>query len=734
MADIQLTDDLGKSVPDVKIDPSQPSSLLKYAKTELLHLAVAPDFLSRASQPLTAAAPNPVSFQLKVQHQFQLGDTKPEIDLTPSFQATIRANTTTGSNLFENDPFKVAAVVPNNTGYVSLALQGSLDLGLSGSSGDMTFGFDANHTVGLEYWKAFPLGSAEATLGTATGETISGYVIPAKVEDLSLLGVNDICTASGAGSLKISGGFNVSAAPNPLASVDLPLNTGKLEVKTGVIAGIKASFTVTGSYQIRARRTSIDTIELGVHKQQGTTLRTDLSVSGGVAVKVGDTDLLASLLGAISTDPNAAATKKLFGAGGLSAGEISTLTGAIKESLDHSLQASLDVALSQINDDQAVFQYEVRPTQLNSAAKAALQQALKGDLSSLTALESGNVSATLAPGIVLLNSVLTTMRKQGTSLKFNLFGLVNFISVADLIRKCVVVRDPDTGDLTIADSATGSLINAETRPERRRQALQKAMFESLMLTATYRVANTVSMIGLTSSNFHFAFNDTTENAILADYLNWFAVMNLLTKPQVDGYVKEFVGGGPSTCLLRTEFGDSACQLLFFQAPGQLWGREHYLDIGREAMKALIDRNDSDGNRCRYDLLDRHWADALRIGPNDNLGPLMGLSLADPRQLNITQLLRSDVYTIDWWATAMQTAGSAIRDMQQFLAGTASGTAADSPEFVSRRARLQKAMVEVISKSRTQFDEPWGLVAMFWASGSTAASGRLVAKGLLVVRP
>ena len=42
MADIQLTDDLGKSAPDVKIDLSQPSSLLKYAKTELLHLAVVP--------------------------------------------------------------------------------------------------------------------------------------------------------------------------------------------------------------------------------------------------------------------------------------------------------------------------------------------------------------------------------------------------------------------------------------------------------------------------------------------------------------------------------------------------------------------------------------------------------------------------------------------------------------------------------------------------------------------
>jgi hypothetical protein len=734
MADIQLTDDLGKSAPDFKIDLSQPSSLLKYAKTELLHLAVAPDFIERASQPLTAAAPNPVSFQLKVQHQFQLGGTKPEIDLTPSFQVIIRANATEGSNLFENDAFKVVSAVPKNTGYVSLALQGSLDLGVSGSSGSLTFGFGANRTVGLEYWKAFPLGIAEPTLGNATGATISKYVIPAEVEDLNLLGINDVCTVSGQGSLKISGGFTVTAAPNPLASVDLPLNAGKLEVKTGVIAGITATFAITGSYQIRARRTSADTIELSFHNQQGATLRTDLSASGGVAVKAGGSDLLRSLLGAISSDPNDDATKALFGDGGLSKNEISTLTDAIKNSLDQSLQASLDLALSQVADDEAAFQYEIRPADLNATASAALKLALKGDLSDLTALETSIEGATLAPGVRLINSVLTTMRKRETSLKFNLFGLVNFISVADLIRKCVVVKDPDSGDLTIADSATGNLINAETEPYRRREALHKAMFESLMLTATYRVSKTVSMTGLTSKNFHFAFNDRTNSAVIADYLNWFVVMNLLTRQESDDYLRHLEANGPSTCLLRAEFDDNACLSMFFESPGKLWDRDHYLEVGRQAMRALIDRSDSDTNRYRYDLLDQRWEAAVKIGPNDNLGPLMGLQLTDPREFNITQLLRSDVYTIDWWATALQTAGASILQMQQFLASANPGILAGSPEFVSRRVQLQKTMAGVIRNSRTQFDEPWGLVSMFWASGSKGASARLVAKGLLLVRP
>src|SRR5260370_37739787 len=104
MTDIQITDDLGKSTPSVKIDLSQPSSLLKYAKTELLHLAVAPDFIERAAQPLTTAAPNPIAFKLKLAHKFQLRNPKPELDLTPPLPATILATTPKRSNLFENKP------------------------------------------------------------------------------------------------------------------------------------------------------------------------------------------------------------------------------------------------------------------------------------------------------------------------------------------------------------------------------------------------------------------------------------------------------------------------------------------------------------------------------------------------------------------------------------------------------------------------------------------------------
>ena len=559
-------------------------------------------------------------------------------------------------------------------------------------------------------------------------------MIPAGVDDLKLLGVNDVCTVSGQGSLKISGGFSVTAAPNPLASVALPLNTGTVAVQTGVVAGISASFTITGSYQVRARRTSNETIELSFYKQRGTALRTDLSASGGVSVTVGSTDLLAALVGAITTDPTDDATQKLFGDGGLSPDEIASLTGAIKDGLDHSLQASLDLALSRITDDGAAFQYEIRPALLDAAAGAAVEKALQADLSGLTALELSTKGAQLAPGVKLLSSVLTTMRKNQTVFKLNLLGLVNFISLSELIRQCVVVKDPGTGYLTIADSATGNRINAEVEPDRHSEALRQAMFESMMLTATYRVSNTVNMPGLSSHNFHFAFHAETNPAELAGYLKWCVAMNLMNGQEVAASLKHFQGGGASTCLIRTEFDDDACRSLFFQSPNQLWDLPHYQDVGRRAMRALIDPSTGDKDRYRYALLDQHWAEAAGMGPVDGLAGLVGLHLTESNGAAITPYLRGDVYTINWWAGAMVAAGTEILAMQQFLAGADPAKLAGSAEFDRRRDQLQKKMTGIIADSRTRFDEPWGLVTLFWAAGSRGASARVVANGVLLQRP
>ena len=88
------------------------------------------------------------------------------------------------------------------------------------------------------------------------------------------------------------------------------------------------------------------------------------------------------------------------------------------------------------------------------------------------------------------------------------------------------------------------------------------MFESVMVTTAFRAGKTVDMPGLTSHNFHFALNQNTNKQTMSDYLNWFVALRLLDATAASQVMNQVIGGGQSTCLLRTEFDDKACQSMF----------------------------------------------------------------------------------------------------------------------------------------------------------------------------
>src|SRR5207244_9438223 len=94
--------------------------------------------------------------------------------------------------------------------------------------------------------------------------------------------------------------FDIATPTNALASVNLPMGVGTIDVQDGIMAGVSAAFTISGSYQIRARRLGEDAIELSYLKARATTFQTDFTAKAGASVKLGKTDLLPSLLGAIA--------------------------------------------------------------------------------------------------------------------------------------------------------------------------------------------------------------------------------------------------------------------------------------------------------------------------------------------------------------------------------------------------------------------------------------------------
>jgi hypothetical protein len=719
MADIQITDDLDKPIASVSLDLTHPSSLVNYLKSELLHLAVLPDFLRRKDEVLSKSAAKPVTLEAKFGHAFQLGGSKAEIEIAPSAQAGIHVNANPGSNLFADDSFRLPTTVPPGTGYVGLEFTGGLKLGVSGEETALSFGFTQNSAVTLACYKAFPLGAGEPTLLKALADALSAFVIPADLDDLKKLGLHDVACAAGTGALEILSGISVTAVPNPLASIDLPLGAGNLSVKTGAAAGFTAEVTITGSWQVRVEQTQPGIVTLSYAQQRGHTLPADWSASAGVTAKLGNTDLTAALMGAISTDP----LKDQSLIADLNDDECQTLTAAVKGCLNHSLQASIDAALSALSENDAAFQYEIHLDRLTAETGDAVRRALHGDLTLLTALErNATDGGEPGPGIRVLNSVLTEVHKRGLTHNLNLLGVVNFTSLAEFVRTSETLIDNASGAVTIRNTVSGKRLSAIANPADRDEALRKAIFDGVLITTTYRAAQAIAPPSIACEHVHFVFNRKTNHATFGDYLTWLIALRLMNAGERDSVLQTFIDGGASTCVLRTAFNNHDCAALFLSG-GQQRDLKEYEEIGRQALRALVDPNDRVG-ALRYRLLDDGlWRQAVSIGNNPSLGPLVGLSTTDP----YVRVLMGDVLTVTEWAGAMS-------GVSELVARHRALADAGDPAARESREALEKKLSDVVHASTMRFDEPFGMIALYWAAGSPAAAyGRIAMKPLAIER-
>ena len=114
---------------------------------------------------------------------------------------------------------------------------------------------------------------------------------------------------------------------------------------------------------------------------------------------------------------------------------------------------------------------------------------------------------------------------------------------------------------------------------------------------------------------------------------------------------------------------------------------------------------------------RPWPQALTIGADVNLGPLVGLSTADPR----VAYLSGDVVVITDWANAMVAVGALVQDLRTFVGTADPTTLVQNNAFKHKRNALQQKLAGVVQASKTQFHEPWGMVSLFWAAGSPQTS-------------
>ena len=125
--------------------------------------------------------------------------------------------------------------------------------------------------------------------------------------------------------------------------------------------------------------------------------------------------------------------------------------------------------------------------------------------------------------------------------------------------------------------------------------------------------------------------------------------------------------------------------------------------GHRNVQALLDPTRQDIDRLRLAIVsDRLWPKVMDIGANVNLGPLVGLSTRD-LQVNV---LIGDVFDIVRWAEGMVAAGKAVRDLRDFIGSADPTTLVGNREFDKRRTALQKAVAQMVRRSKQRFSDPW----------------------------
>ena len=713
MPTFKVTDSFQAEVTGVPIQLNPLASLLgKYSTGSNVTVVLLPSLAGALKQSLFSAGQQPVSLQLQFQEGLNLSGTSgPSITIGAGVSQHVGINSKFGSTLLP-DLFGSPIAVQAGEAWLSLGLNGTVSSGSLGKQGNFKFGLDLGTVLSAEYYRRFQANAEHPTLGEALGEVLSDMTFPASVEDLLAMRTGDLSIVSGTGTLKISGSVAVAVSANPLASPSLPIVNQSATLQASASVTASASLTLSGTYQMRVRRLSENRVELGYYRKKGAQWSVSLSASARISASAGKTDYLAKLLASLTGQPEVDVAKLLTA--GLSQGQIERIQEEVARGIDHSVAASLTLELSQLDAEEAAFRYQIDLQGLTDNSREALEFALAGDLSKLAQWEASG-----APGITQLRSALRNIRDRKASFKLNLIGLLNFSSVFDLLKKSEIVFEPQTGELTISETVSGTRIGALTTPAAE-QKLRKVRFDSLLMTSAYRASRSVSM-GISSSGTHFVFNQQTSPQILATYLNQVLAVGLKSSVDSGPHLNAFTG--PSTFLLRVEFSDRACQAMFLNAAAQPRPLSNFENLGRHAMADLLPAGETDSSQERRGVLLNAglWAQLKEAGP-----PSFERILPAPARKPVPlEVIKTDFVAVTWWAESMASTAEKLFAVSQFVQTADPSSLSNNPRFEDLRNALQQHVAALVAHSGMQFGLPFGLVALYRAAAPFATADSLI---------
>jgi hypothetical protein len=387
---------------------------------------------------------------------------------------------------------------------------------------------------------------------------------------------------------------------------------------------------------------------------------------------------------------------------------VEAIEAAIKAGIDRRLEVALALEFGSLDTQQAAFLYEIDLKMLDAKGSLAVHHALDGDLSHLTELEN-----TLPAGVKMLRSILTTIREKQYTFKVNLLGIYNYISISKLILKGTVLYEPSSGDLVITDKATASRIQAtQVNFGADGEKLRKVLAENFLITAFYRCTRLVAKKPqLSVSHSYFELHAKTNHQTMKDNLDVAQALGLLDAKEKQDRVQGLDDFGRTTLYAETNFSESLAEQLFL-INGKPRAEEDYEGAGRKALALLVQPDDPDDYRRGPATNEELWKEMKAQG-QFNLRPLFPKLTSHQ-----VEVVAVDYTVIRWWAKAMRKLGEKLQEIDQFFAAHPNPDP-ENNQFKSLRKRLAKDLASVAATTKSEFGDPWGLVAMDLLSGRRA---------------
>ncbi|MHB2009347.1 MAG: hypothetical protein ACYCOX_15025 [Acidobacteriaceae bacterium] len=713
MPTINITDQFGLNISATPNPSFTFSKYLKDPLTIFANLGSVQDIgkLRISDDPFKSA-----SVGLQFKQPVKLGSTGVELDIQPALLATVAIATGgAGKTLFDSsDPFGDSIAIPDNSAYLSLAIQATLDLSLNDkATADLKFGFNNQTKVVFTDYRLFP--TSDPIVESLT-TLVENYTIPGDIPDIEAMPVQSIATVQGSGSLKFSAEADLPVGVNPLATVSENVLGGALSVKTGGSVTLKGAFTLTGGYQVRIERQEGRKFQLGFLKQRSTEFDVSIEASLGATASIGGVDLIQALMKATSPDP--VPDKDTLKQAGLTDDQISSINSAIRAGLERSLQIAVSAELQALRQNSTAFSYMIDLDQvdadLSGAARKAINMALDGDLSGL---ELGQQS-----GITLIRSIFSSLRDRKEIFKLNLLGIFSVGSLTELVQKGSVVVDQESGAITITDKTTAQNIGfTSANFAKNGTKLRSILADSMIITAAYRTAGTVPVAQFASSQWFFDFRQKTNAGNLDDYLNIALALNAPPPDQVKAQLAALrnLGSalGRSTFNVSAAYTDPIFRILFLAPNGSARSQDEYERIARSALVALIPPGNPTSDARRAPLSDDTLWNDLVAASDENI-TLITFFEKYPELRNYSAIIGSDFEVVIWWASAMAKMAQALAALLTFFAKYPKWSKDDN-QFKQLHNALNNVMGHVASNTKSHFREPLGLLAMDIASDRKA---------------